>query len=281
MKIKLGSVEAFGENWQTRNETGYSHWTRGQPTNQIQLAFRQHWLTFNELLAGRVGQMDCLEVGCGRGTLSAYFADAGWNCSLLDISETAISAAQKMFRENGLDAEYFVDDCTAMPFEDNSFDLTFSIGLLEHFEDVQKVIEEQFRVLRPGGLFIGYVVPEFKNNIQKDYNWVNDVLRQCFVDETKQATGKSEVYRSDDLSPKYLEILKKLGANEIFTSGTYPLPMISYSPEFPFSLMPDEIEGILVKSFEARLEAQRVETNSNPWLCDEEYGQAFLVVGRK
>ena len=281
MKTKSGSVEAFDQNWENRSETVYSHWTRENPRNQIQLAFRQHWHTFNEILGGRFGSKKCLEVGCGRGTLSAYFSDAGWDCSLLDISETAISAAKKMFNNNDLSANYFVEDCTNMSFASETFDLTFSIGLLEHFEDIRPVIEEQFRVLKSGGLFIGYVVPEFEQNIQKEYEWVNEILKKCFSAETTQASLKSGVYRSDELSPKYVKVLTDLGVKEIFTTGTYPLPMISYSPDFPFSLMPDEIEKVLVENFSQRLDSIRQSTNQNPWLCEEHYGQAFLVTGRK
>lgn len=281
MKTKTGSVEAFDQNWGNRRETIYSHWTRGTPKNQIQLAFRQHWLTFNELMGARVGEKKCLEVGCGRGSLSAYYSDDGWDCSLLDISETAIDAATKMFESNKLSASFFVEDCTDMSFADASFDLTFSIGLLEHFEDVRPVIAEQFRVLKPGGLFIGYVVPEFTDNIQKEYQWINEILKQCFNGVDMQGPEKTEVYRSYDLSPKYIEVLNELGADEIFTAGTYPLPMISYSTEFPFSLMPDAIEEILVKNFSERLDAKRLETGENPWLCEEHYGQAFLITGRK
>lgn len=281
MRTKSGSVEAFDQNWENRSETVYSHWTREMPKNQIQLAFRQHWLTFNEIIGDRAGKKKCLEVGCGRGTLSAYFADAGWDCSLLDISETAITAAKKMFDTNGLEAQFFVDDCTKMDLPSDEFDLIFSIGLLEHFEEIQPVITEQFRVLKSGGLFIGYVVPEFQQNIQKDYEWVNEILKKCFNAETNQASLKSEVFRSDDLSPKYVEVMEALGAKEIFTSGTYPLPMISYSPEFPFSLMPDAIEKILVENFSQRLDTIRQTTNRNPWLCAEHYGQAFLITGRK
>ena len=72
-----------------------------------------------------------------------------------------------------------------------------------------------------------------------------------------------------------------MNAQDIFTSGTYPLPMISYSPDFPFSLMDDEIEAILVEAFEEKLDAIEQKTGENPWLCSEAYGQAFLVTGRK
>ena len=45
--------------------------------------------------------------------------------------------------------------------------------------------------------------------------------------------------------------------------------------------MPDDIEKILVKTFEEKLDLIKESTNKNPWLCDESFGQAFIVSGRK
>ena len=75
-----------------------------------------------------------------------------------------------------------------MPYKDNTFDLTFSIGLLEHFDNYDEVIKEQVRVLAPGGMFIGYVVPDMPNNIQKDFEWINRLLRTILADESIKAT---------------------------------------------------------------------------------------------
>ena len=90
-KIKnkiTGDKESFIKSWQGRKEGLYNHWTRDEPKNQIQLAFREHWKVFQELLKNKLFNKGkrCLEVGCGRGTASAYFSDAGYNCTLLDIS---------------------------------------------------------------------------------------------------------------------------------------------------------------------------------------------------
>lgn len=281
MDYDKGSVKEFDQNWLKRKETAYSHWTRGKPENQIQLAFRNHWITFNELLDGRVGDKKCLEIGCGRGSLSAYFADDGWDCTLLDISSTVIDQAKVAFDAAELKANFLVADCNKMPIEDNSYDLIFSIGLLEHFADSKNVISEQIRILKPGGLFIAYVVPELKTNIQKDFNWVNDLLEVIYEDKIYQKNEKSEIFRSDALSAGYLEILEDLNLNEINSFGSYPLPMISYSPSFPFTLLPKKVEKKLTEIFSKWLERRKNETGENPWKCDEEYGQAFVISGRK
>lgn len=274
-----GDSAAFDANWASRKETQYLHWTRGEPENQIQLAFRRHWITFNRLLDGDAGSKRCLEVGCGRGSLSAYFADAGWDCTLLDLSENAIRRAEEAFLKEDLKAKFDVGDCLDLPYEDRSFDLVFSIGLLEHFENIEDAITEQVRVLDKNGLFIGYVVPHIPDSLQKDFEWVNELLRSILKAETQEAKeGKVDVFRSDEMSPRYISCLEQCGLKDIGARGIYSLPMVSHSPEFPFSLLPGEAEQTLVGVFESWLEASGEE---DPWLCDEGKGQAFIVWGRK
>lgn len=275
-----GDGSSFDANWRTTEEAGYLHWTRGSPQNQIQLAFRNHWLTFPQLI-GRDTPGRVLEVGCGRGSLSAYFADAGWDCTLLDLSPKAIELAQKAFDANGLRASFDVGDCLKMPYEDGSFDVVFSIGLLEHFEDITPVIREQARILAPGGLFIGYVVPSMPENVQKDYEWVNDIIK-ALVPAQVDGMQKVEVFRSDTMSPRYLEAMAEVGLEDNRAIGTYPLPMISHSTAFPFSLMAPAAETALVAHFEKMLNERAASAPmGNPWLCEEGFGQAFLVWGRR
>src|SRR5437870_4899290 len=119
---KSGSTSAFDENWKTRKEALYNHWTTGEPVNQIQLAFRSHWLLFSEYLKDKKGR-DCLEVGCGRGSLSSYFAQNGYRCTLLDYSGAVLDVAKKVFANNGHAATFVQGDANALPFGDASYDV--------------------------------------------------------------------------------------------------------------------------------------------------------------
>lgn len=278
---KSGDSATFNRSWKKSKESFYTHWTRGEPKNQIQLAFRQHWTLFSELMKDKCFNKGkrVLEVGCGRGSLSCYFADAGYDCTLLDLSPQAIDIARKIFEQNGLKANFAVGDANALPYKDGSFDVVFSIGLLEHFEDIEKPIKEQVRILDKGGIFIGYVVPKYTENVQKDYVWINEILKGYA--EQKERISKDAIFRSDVGSPKYIAAMKKFGLRNIGASGVYPLPMISHSTDFPFSLMPERSELVLVDRFKRILEEKRKKTGKNPWLCEEGYGQAFLVWGFK
>lgn len=278
---KTGDVRSFDQNWKQRAEALYTHWTRGQPANQIQLAFRNHWTLFNELMstpAFNKGRR-VLEVGCGRGSLSCYFSDAGHDCTLLDLSPKVISIAKAIFSKNGLEAKFDVGDACQLPYADASFDLVFSIGLLEHFDDIETPIREQTRILAPGGLFIGYVVPKYTHNIQKDYNWINLILAGYVGESEQSQLAKEQVFRSDHGSQRYLPLLRKYGIINPASIGVYPLPMISHSIEFPFSLMPQPSEAALVAHLESMLEANHLKTGRHPWICEEGFGQAFVIWG--
>lgn len=275
-KFKKGSVESFDENWRRRPESFYNHFST-KPSNQIQFAFKNHYEIFNKLIFNKKKVYEVLEVGCGRGSLSSFFAHSGHKCTLLDISSEVIEIAKKIFKQNNHNANFVIGDVENINFKDNSYDVVFSIGLMEHFKKIEKSIQEQLRVLRPGGTLFLYVVPKYKENIQSDYNWVNEILKTFH--SSKSLVQKEKVYRSDENSTKYIEFLTDK-VSDVFSAGIYPLPMISPSIEFPFTLMSDQQEKILINHFKKILTSKEGESD-HPWLCEEGYGQAFLVWARK
>ena len=279
-----GSTTEFRDNWVTREEAEYSHFTKGEPKNQIQLAFRNHWETWNQIFPELQNGGKVLEVGSGRGTLSMYFSQHGWDTTILDIVPEVLESAKSQFDSQGLAVETIVADCMKMPLPENSFDVVFSIGLLEHFSNPEDVLREQVRVLVPGGLLVSYVVPEPAGEcIQHSYDWINDLLRSLLADsgQVRTQAPKAEVFRSDFRAPLYESILSDFGCQGVGSSGTYPLPMISWSTDFPFTLLPPEAEEVLMVKLRDLLSKREAAGAAHPWLCEEEEGQAFLVWARK
>ena len=83
-----------------------------------------------------------LEVGCGEGVL---LRDLSFAPVQLDISMTRLYKAQAaghpLICADGMD----------LPFADASFDVVLLIAVLEHVSRPERIVEETWRVLKPGG----------------------------------------------------------------------------------------------------------------------------------
>lgn len=279
---EAGSVEAFRASWSSLPASERYHFRRGEPETQVQFAFQNHWRIFRNVM-GELRGGRALEVGCGRGSMAAYFADAGFETHLLDTSVDALRIARRNFEEDGLAGAPLCGDALALPYRDGSFDVVLSIGLLEHFADVEPPLLEQLRVLRKGGVLLGYVVPERPISVQTLAAPINALLRlEALVrrGRTTVKVRKDPLYRNDFEPEHYLRILSRAGAEEAASFGMFPLPLISHSHRFPFSPMSPNRERRLIALWR-RILARRARAGGDPWACDERWGLAFLVWARK
>jgi ubiquinone/menaquinone biosynthesis C-methylase UbiE len=75
-----------------------------------------------------------LEPGCGTGLCLCYLANYGANCVGVDYSDYAIKRAKNIINEKGLSKKVKIlkKDMYHLPFKDNSFDLVFNCGVIEH-----------------------------------------------------------------------------------------------------------------------------------------------------
>lgn len=101
-----------------------------------------------------------LEVGGGMGTDHAQFAKNGAITTDLDLSSGHLEHARRNFALRGLNGEFVHGDAEAMPFEDCTFDVVYSNGVIHHTPNTKKTIDEIYRVLKPGGKIIIMVYAE-------------------------------------------------------------------------------------------------------------------------
>jgi ubiquinone/menaquinone biosynthesis C-methylase UbiE len=93
-----------------------------------------------------------LEVGVGAGSDFIQWARAGAIASGIDLTEEGINHVRRRLEVYGLKADQLVmGDCENLPFEDNSFDLVYSSGVIHHTPDTERALEEIIRVCKPGG----------------------------------------------------------------------------------------------------------------------------------
>jgi len=96
-----------------------------------------------------------LEVGVGAGTDHLQWARAGAECYGVDLTDAAIRTTADHLRHHNLSSHLTRMDAEALPFDNDSFDLVYSWGVIHHTENPEKIIDEIRRVLRPEGVFIG------------------------------------------------------------------------------------------------------------------------------
>lgn len=106
----------------------------------------------------RIGGASFLEVGSGSGRISVVLARRGAHVTLLDNSETAISISKGLFSRHGQEATFVLDSAFNMPLPDNSFDVVWNAGVLEHFlfDDQVRMLQEMLRVLKPEGTLMTF-----------------------------------------------------------------------------------------------------------------------------
>lgn len=95
---------------------------------------------------------DLLEVGVGMGADHARFARAQPKyLAGVDLTSTAVNWTRQRLAAYGFSSDLRVADAERLPFEDNSFSMVYSWGVIHHTPDPQSAVNELRRVLRPGG----------------------------------------------------------------------------------------------------------------------------------
>lgn len=118
-----------------------------------------------ERLYGRLEGARVLEIGSGSGGRSVALALRGAEVAGVEPSDAGVAASRlRAERYQKIQVQFQVGVGERLPFPDESFDLVFSMEVLQHVQDLERVIAETHRVLRRGG----HCYHEAPNNL---YPW--------------------------------------------------------------------------------------------------------------
>jgi len=99
---------------------------------------------------------DILEIGTGKGYFAVALARQGYSFISVDVSDKE----QKFARLNagyfnlGKQIDFRIEDAQRLSFENNSFDIIFSVNMVHHLTNPSKVIDELIRVVSFEGKII-------------------------------------------------------------------------------------------------------------------------------
>jgi len=113
--------------------------------------------------AAEVKQLHFLEMGCGACPNLIWLAQRGMRVSGIDISPTALHLGRQNLEEAGYNArigKLIEGSVTDVPFEDESFDGIIEACVFQHLSKTDRLsaFSEVKRLLRPGGVFVGYML---------------------------------------------------------------------------------------------------------------------------
>lgn len=166
-----------------------------------------------------------LELGCSNGVMVRELAKKepdkiiGIDINIEDIVLSENAILMRM-------------DASNLEFPDNYFDYVFSVATFEHVTDPRKVLDEAWRVLKPGGIFFcrfspiwtainghHYKIWEYNNNIMLppwghlifNYNDMFKYLKEIYS-EDDALSACIYIYRSNEINRikyrEYIEIFK-------------------------------------------------------------------------
>jgi SAM-dependent methyltransferase len=127
-------------------------WERGREPVWLTPSEESHWLAARWKDAGYRGLLD---LGCGLGRHSIFFARHGFRVDAMDLSPEGVRNLDDWKAREGLDIRTHVGDMLRLPYADGAFDCVFAYHVISHTDTAgfRRVLGEIDRVLRPGGEF--------------------------------------------------------------------------------------------------------------------------------
>ena len=117
--------------------------------------FPQMCYAFGKKEVHRCRPKALLDLGCGTGEMIRQLREQHPNMILcgLDLSPEMIRIAKG---KEIPDVNFCVGDAEFLPYADQSFDTVLCMQSFHHYPNPEGVLEEVYRVLRPGGRFLLY-----------------------------------------------------------------------------------------------------------------------------
>lgn len=142
--IDLKVVEAFGDEWLKFNN--FEH-------KEIEKLGKLYFDILDDAMINKKSIV--LDAGCGSGRFTHYLANRAGFVEAIDPS-LAVLAASKLL-SNTPNVRISKASISNIPFDNNSFDLVMSIGVLHHIPNTLQAMKSCVQKVKSGGYFYTYL----------------------------------------------------------------------------------------------------------------------------
>lgn len=136
----------------------------------------------------------------------------------VDISEGMLEIGRKKLKKRKLDdrIELRSGDSEGLPFEDNMFDAVIVAFGVRNFENLDKGLEDMFRVIKPGGkvVVLEFSKPKhfpFKQLYQFYFRWILPIIGRLVSKDQSAYTYLPESVNAFPDGQDFLDRLEKIG----------------------------------------------------------------------
>jgi 2-polyprenyl-3-methyl-5-hydroxy-6-metoxy-1,4-benzoquinol methylase len=194
-----------------------------------------------------------LDVGCSPGKFLLWCALAkhAEACGV-EYAEKSHKATVELFEAAGASADIRKEDFMQTTFEPGSFDVVYSMGVVEHFDDPRPMVNQHFDMLKPGGTAI-IMVPHF--GADSIYGWLCQRMdREAY-----------DIHNSNMMSESAMLALAPEGSE----SRSYRYGRLAPWP-LPWGKFPKAVETLACYGLNGLALLQPVEIKAlSPWLILE------------
>jgi len=200
---------------ESRKNDWETYWDEKQDTEEVYSnagRVLRHLSKVTELRQKKV-----LEIGAGTGRDSFPLAEQGATVVQLDYAENSLRILKRLAEESSLPVSIVGGDTFGLPFRDDTFDIIFHQGLLEHFREpvAERLLRENIRVLKQGGLLL----------VDVPQRWHSyTVAKHILIAMNKWFAGWERSFSVGELR----SLLRTLGLTPIYTYGEWMYPSFFY-----------------------------------------------------
>jgi ubiquinone/menaquinone biosynthesis C-methylase UbiE len=124
-------------------------------TEYDEFRYRTEGHILQELDAIGLAGKKTLEIGLGQGADSMQLIDRGADYYGIDLTDESVRRVKERFRLfDKKFSDVRVANAEHIPYADKSFDIVYSHGVIHHSPQMAAIVNEIYRVLRPGGVAV-------------------------------------------------------------------------------------------------------------------------------